>query len=128
LRYDFAPGFFGLVSGRFDSGLPFDLVAPSVDSARKILEGRGYSDATIDLLDLTPEADNPTSPDRSVLPHATFNASAGANLSKFGLPVTLIGSIVNIFNTPYLIKFESTFGGTHFGEPRMLLLRAELTP
>jgi hypothetical protein len=126
LKYDFLPGFYGLISGRFDSGLPFDLVASSVDSARIILHNRGYSDDVIDMLDLNPEM--PGSPDRSVKPHATFDASVGASLSQFGIPVTIIGSVINILDTKYLYKFESTFGGTHFGTPRMFMLRAELQP
>jgi outer membrane cobalamin receptor len=131
LRYDFLPGFYGLVSGRFDSGLPFDLVdtnklGPTAERAREILLARGYTPDVIDMLDLNPEM--PGSPDRSVAPHATFDASVGASLSQFGVPVTLIGSVINILDTKYLYKFESTFGGTHFGTPRMFLLRAELQP
>ena len=124
LRYDAPFGLFALVGGRFDSGLPFDLVAPNEDSARIILKARGYSDATINMLNLT--AEMPGSPDRSVAAHTTFDASIGYNLKAFGLPVRLIGTVTNIFDTQYLIKFESSFGGTHFGQPRMFLLRAEL--
>ncbi|MDP4199387.1 MAG: hypothetical protein Q8922_11005 [Bacteroidota bacterium] len=131
LRYDFAAGFFGVISGRYDSGLPFDLVdtnhlGPDATRARQILLDRGYTPDVIDLLNLQPEM--PGSPDRSVAPHATFDASVGASLARFGLPVQLIGSVINIFDTKYLYKFESTFGGTHFGTPRMFLLRAELAP
>ncbi len=131
LRYDFASGFFGLISGRYDSGLPFDLVdtngtGPDATRAREILKQRGYSDDVINMLVLDPEM--PGSPDRSVAPHATFDASVGADLRQFGFPVRVIGSVINILDTKYLIKFESTFGGTHFGAPRMFLLTAELTP
>ncbi|SRR5579883_2546183 len=126
IRYDHPSGFFGVIGGRFDSGLPFDLLAPTPDSARAILLRRGYSNDVINMLDLS--TDMPGSPDRSVAPHATFDASLGYNLAAFGLPVKLTGSVINIFDTQYLIKFESTFGGTHFGTPRMFLLKAELVP
>lgn len=133
LKYDFLPGFYGLVSGRFDSGLPFDLVdtnrlGPTAARAREILLARGYSPDVIDMVDLEPEADNPTSPDHFVKPHATFDASVGASLAQFGIPITLIGSVINILDTKYLYKFESTFGGTHFGTPRTFMIRAELQP
>jgi hypothetical protein len=134
VRYDFLPGFYGLVGGRFDSGLPFDLVdtngiGPTAARARDILiNERHYSAEVVDMLDLEPEPENPTSPDRFVAPHATFDVSVGASLSQFGIPITLIGSIINVLDTKYLYKFESTFGGTHFGTPRTFVLRAELQP
>jgi outer membrane cobalamin receptor len=133
LRYDHPIGVFALIGGRFDSGLPFDLldtgtlnkVGPDAARSREILLKRGYSEATVNMLNLN--SDLPGSPDKSVAAHATFDMSLGYNLAAFGLPVRIIGTVTNILNTQYLIKFESTFGGTHFGAPRMFLLRAELT-
>jgi len=130
LKYDIIPGVWALIGGRFDSGLPFDLkdtngIGPTAERAREILLKRGYTSDVIDLLELEPEPENPTSPDRSVAPHATFDASVGADLSRFGLPLLVTGTVINMLDTKYLYKFESTFGGTHFGQPRMFLLRLE---
>jgi outer membrane receptor protein involved in Fe transport len=130
LRYDLPIGVFGQISGRFDSGLPFDLVDPVTkqgldpDASRAELKRRGYSDAVIDMLELTSE--QPGSPDKSVAPHAVFDLSAGADLSRFGLPVKLTGIVLNVLDTKYLYKFESSFGGTHYGVPRSYLIKAEL--
>ncbi|HWF43655.1 MAG TPA: hypothetical protein VG537_03335, partial [Candidatus Kapabacteria bacterium] len=130
LRYDHPSGFQFVLGGRFDSGLPFDLVDPATnmgpDPARsqQLLEQRGYSDAVINLLDLN--SDQPGSPDKSVAPHATFDGSIGYDLARVGIPVKVTGSVINIFDTQYLIKFESAFGGTHFGTPRMFVLTGTL--
>jgi hypothetical protein len=88
------------------------------------LKRRGYSDAVIDMLDLNSEM--PGSPDKSIAPHAVFDLSAGADLSRFGMPVRVTGTVLNVLDTKYLYKFESTFGGTHYGVPRSYLLKAEL--
>jgi len=34
--------------------------------------------------------------------------------------------VLNVFDTLYLYKFESTFGGTHFGIPRTVSARLDL--
>ena len=132
LSYNFLEGLFVTLGGHFDSGLPFDLVDSTgngIDDqakARAELKKRGYSDQVIDLLDLSP-GDKPNSPDKSVAPHITFDLSAGIDLRKFSsIPIRITGTIINIFNTEYLYKFESSFGGTHFGTPRMFNLRADV--
>jgi outer membrane receptor protein involved in Fe transport len=129
LRYNHPSGIFAVVGGRFDSGLPFDLADSTgrgLDEAesRVELRRRGYSDAVIDMLSLTSEM--PGSPDKYVAPHAVFDLSIGANINLFGPPMRVTGSVLNVLDTKYLYKFESTFGGTHFGAPRMFLLRAEI--
>ena len=130
LRYNHPSGFIFVLGGRFDSGLPFDLVdpltglGPDPTRSKQLLEQRGYSDNVINLLDLNSE--QPGSPDKSGAPHATFDASVGYDLARVGFPVKLTGSVINIFDTEYLIKFESAFGGTHFGTPRMFMLTAQL--
>ncbi len=122
--------FTAIIGGRFDSGLPFDLadrngVGLDEAASRVELERRGYSDAVIDLLSLT--SDKPGSPDKSVAPHATFDVGVSAGLQTLiGLPVSVSCTVLNVFDTQYLYKFESSFGGTHFGVPRSFLLKAAL--
>jgi hypothetical protein len=132
LSYDFSKGIFATLGGRFDSGLPFDLVGSNglgIDDealARTELKRRGYSDKVIDLLNLS-AGDKPNSPDKSVAPHATFDFSMGIDFRKsISIPVKLTFSVINIFDTEYLYKFESSFGGTHLGTPRMLNIRADV--
>ncbi|MGB9592300.1 MAG: hypothetical protein ACPL1K_07270, partial [Candidatus Kryptoniota bacterium] len=112
------------VDGRLDSGLPFDLVGPDgrgldAEQSRQLLLARGYSERVINLLNLTPES--PGSPDKSVAPHAVVDAMAGYDFSQMlNAPVTFTVSVLNVFDTLFLYKFESTFGATHFGYPRMI--------
>jgi hypothetical protein len=130
ITYLHPAGLFATIGGRFDSGLPFDLTGPQgepldEEQSRQELLRRGYTEDVIDLLDLAPETAG--SPDRSVAPHAVFDAAAGfdfAHLTKLPLRLTL--TVLNVFDTPYLYKFESTFGGTHFGVPRTASARLEL--
>lgn len=130
INYNFGSGIFATLGGRFDSGLPFDLVdslGKGLDAAQSRLElkRRGYSDKVIDMLSLDPEMEG--SPDKSVAPHAIFDLSAGVDFRKLAnLPFKLTLSVLNIFDTAYLYKFESSFGGTHFGTPRMINLRADV--
>jgi outer membrane receptor protein involved in Fe transport len=131
-NYDDGGGYFFTFGGRFDSGLPFDIVGPngaalpSEEATRAELKRRGYSDDVIDLLALEPEPEEPNSPDRSVAPHVTFDLGIGLDLKRFaGLPVKVHGMVTNVLDTPYLYKFESSFGGTHFGQPRTFVLTLE---
>jgi hypothetical protein len=51
-----------------------------------------------------------------------FDVSAGYDFGRIpGVPVSAGVSVLNVFDTAYLYKFESTFGGTHFGVPRMVV-------
>lgn len=130
LTYNFTKEIFVTLGGRFDSGLPFDLVDSTgygldPEQSRAELKRRGYSDKVIDLLSL--ESEKPGSPDKSVAPHATFDLAAGIDLRKMiNFPLKLTLTVINIFDTDYLYKFESSFGGTHFGTPRMINLRADV--
>jgi len=120
-----------LLDGRFDSGLPFDLFdpltgkAPDATRAREILKQRGYSDEVIDLLDLEPE--EPGSPDRFGAPRAIFDAGLAWHLPVRGVKADLRGEVGNVFDTPYLTKFEASPGGTHFGTPRTFSTRLDLS-
>lgn len=124
-RYDHPSGFYAGLGGRFDSGLPFDLVdtngqGPDAERSREILKERGYTDDVIDLLEL--EGEQPGSPDKAVAPHATFDLMAGFDFEKdLKIPVEVRFNVTNVLDTRYLYKFESSYGGTHFGLPRMLL-------
>jgi hypothetical protein len=124
LRYRIGRGLAGSLGARFDSGLPFDLLAAdgsSLDEAqsRAELKRRGYGDDVIDLLSLEPE--EPGSPDKSVAPHAVFDLGLEYRLPMGAGPsIELRAAVLNVLDTPYLYKFESSFGSTHFGRPRTL--------
>ena len=130
LQYRHERGLFAGLNGRFDSGLPFDLVGKdgkglSPDASRVELKQRGYSDSVIDLLSLT--SDQPGSPDKSVAPHVVFDLLAGYDFAaSSSVPICLTATVMNILDSPFLFKFESSFGGTHFGYPRMVNVRLEV--
>jgi hypothetical protein len=130
LTYTLEFGLAATLGGRFDSGLPFDLTGPGgrpLDEAgsRAELLRRGYSEKMIGLLDLAPETAG--SPDRSVAPHAVFDVCLSYDFRRVStVPVRLSLTALNIFDTLYLYKFESTFGGTHLGLPRTLIGRLDL--
>lgn len=126
LQYEITNDVSATFAGRFDSGLPFDLADKNgvgLDAApsKAELERRGYSDNVINLLSLNP--DKPGSPDKSVAPHAVFDIGLSANLEDFvSLPILCSATVINVLNTEYLYRFESSFGGTHFGVPRSFRL------
>ena len=131
LKYDHPSGFFAVTNTRFDSGLPFDLTdnnGVGLDKTASVneLKRRGYSDDVIDLLSLEPE--KPGSPDKSLKPRIIVDLGLGYDLmNATSIPLTISASIMNVFDTTFLYKFESTFGGTHFGYPRMIAVKAELS-
>jgi len=130
VSYYFSPVVTANLGGRFDSGLPFDLadkngVGLDEQASRVELERRGYSDDVINLLSLS--SDKPGSPDKSVAPHAVFDLGISADLRGYiSLPLSCSVTILNVLDTQYLYKFESSFGGTHFGIPRTFLLSLQL--
>ncbi len=128
LRYQPATDFFVALDGRFDNGLPFGLAdtngaAPDAARSQQILDSRGVSNAAISLLDL-----NSTTAVKSIAPHAIFNFSIGYNVSQFGLPIMISGSVVNIFNTTCLDHFDPVSGGAYYGMGRSFLLQGQLSP
>lgn len=129
LAYRVGNGVTVTLGGRFDSGLPFDLTDKNgkglnEEDSRAELRRRGYSDDVIDLLSL--EEEEPGSPDKSVSPHAVFDVGVNVDLrDAISLPLRLSASVLNVFDAKYLYKFESSFGGTHFGMPRMVQVRVE---
>ena len=107
---------------RADAGLPFDLSnedGSSLDEtqAKNLLKSKGYSDATIALLDLSEET--PGSPDRSTQPRILFDACAGWDTpaGRLGFLHLEVG-VRNLLDTDYLTRFETSMGGMHWGEPR----------
>jgi len=68
----------------------------------------------------------PGSPDKAGAPHVTFDLAAGIDLHALtGANARITLTAINVLDTPYLYKFESSFGGTHFGVPRTLAIRIE---
>ncbi len=129
VNYRHPSGIFLTLGGRFDSGLPFDLTGPNGEglspaASRTELRRRGYSDDVIDLLAL--EMEEAGSPDKSVAPHVTLDLAAGVMLRPLlGFDGRATLTVTNLLNSPYLYKFESSFGGTHFGQPRMIAVGLE---
>lgn len=112
------------LASHFDMGLPFDLVDAngvglSEEASKAALKAKGYSDEVIDLLDLSVEMEG--SPDKSTAPHVTFDLGAYFDWK----PLRISAAVTNILDTPYLYKFESALGGTHFGLPRAFSVRVE---
>jgi outer membrane cobalamin receptor len=130
VQYRQPGGLFAGLNGRFDSGLPFDLVGKDgkgldPEQSRAELKRRGYSDSIIDLLTL--QSDQPGSPDKSVAPHVVFDLLAGYDFStSTSVPVRLTATVMNLLDSQFLYKFESSFGGTHFGYPRMVSVKVEV--
>ncbi|MCX6169780.1 MAG: TonB-dependent receptor [Ignavibacteriales bacterium] len=131
LTYKHPAGLFANLNTRFDSGLPFDLTDKNgvgLDEAASVaeLKRRGYSDEVISLLSLTPE--KPGSPDKSLKPRTIIDVAFGYNFKNISsIPLEISISILNLFDSTFLYKFESTFGGTHFGYPRMAAMKARLS-
>jgi hypothetical protein len=130
IQYHQPGGLFAGLNGRLDSGLPFDLVGKDgkgldPEQSRAELKRRGYSDSVIDLLTL--QSDQPGSPDKSVAPHVVFDLLAGYDFSaSTSVPVCVTATVMNLLDSPFLYKFESSFGGTHFGYPRMISVKVEV--
>ncbi len=130
LNYDHPSGAFATLGGRFDSGLPFDLADSNrvgLDEAQSVaeLKRRGYTEDVINLLNL--KSDLPGSPDKSTASHIVFDLSAGFDFGKtLSVPAKISGTLMNVLDTKYLYKFESVFGGTHFGLPRSFLLQLQV--
>jgi hypothetical protein len=62
-----------------------------------------------------------------IKPRTVFNFSVGADLTRYGIPVSLQGDILNAFNTMGLYNILSTFGGTHVIPPRTFAGRARVS-
>ncbi len=53
-----------------------------------------------------------------IKPRNIFNASLGARLQRFGLPLEVQLDVLNLTDQKGLYNFQSVFGGTHVIPPR----------
>jgi hypothetical protein len=103
--------FYASVTGRFDSGIPFDL--PENFDARTFEDQQALTLVHLD----TGRARHRTLAD----------VMAGARLYKNGATtVELQGGVLNVFDTTYLLNFLSIFNGTHYGAPRTWTARLKV--
>jgi outer membrane cobalamin receptor len=94
---------FASVSGRYDTGIPFEL-PPDFDPAT-------FEDQeALSLVDID------TGRARA---RAIADVMVGSELYRRGnTRLELQGGVINLFNTTYLLNFLSIFNGTHYGAPR----------
>jgi hypothetical protein len=94
---------FGSISGRYDTGIPFEL-PPDFDPAT-------FEDQqALELVD--------TETGRA-RPRAKADVMVGTELYRHGnTRLELQGGVINVFDTTYLLNFLSIFNGTHYGAPR----------
>lgn len=103
---------FGSVSGRYDSGIPFDT-------------GTDFNAATfadqqaLTLVDLD---------SGRAKPRAIFDAMAGSQLYRKGsTTLEAQAGVLNLFDKTYLLNFLSIFNGTHYGAPRTWTARLKVS-
>lgn len=104
--------FFVSATGRFDSGIPFELPENfAVD---------GFEDPQA-----LPLVNTATGRARS---RTIAHLMAGAQLFKRGTTdVDLQAGVLNVFDTTYLLNFLSIFNGTHYGAPRTWTARLKVS-
>jgi hypothetical protein len=100
-------GFWVGVTQRYDSGLVTDAGAPedvlaSPDTA--------YAEPFI-RFDEDPQR---------IKPRNIWNASLGARLKQYGIPLEIQLDVLNVADTKGLYNFQSVFGGTHVIPPRTI--------
>jgi hypothetical protein len=103
---------FGSVSGRYDSGIPFEV-------------GEDFDPATFeDPLALTlVDLDTGRARGRSI-----FDVMVGSELYRRGeTKLELQGGVLNLFDKAYLLNFLSIFNGTHYGAPRTWTARLKVS-
>ena len=62
-----------------------------------------------------------------IAPRTVWNFSAGADLTRFGVPISVQADLLNAFDKVALYNVLSTFGGTHVIPPRTLAGRIKYT-
>jgi hypothetical protein len=102
---------FGSLSGRVDSGIPFEL--PEDFDARTFEDPKALT-----LIDL----------DRGrAKPRAIFDAVVGSEIYRRGsTKLEVQAGALNLFDRTYLLNFLSIFNGTHYGAPRTWTARIKL--
>jgi outer membrane receptor protein involved in Fe transport len=102
---------FGSATGRYDSGIPFELPA---DFDRATFED--------------PQALTLVNVDAGrAKPRTIFDAIVGSELYRRGSTrLELQGGVLNAFDTTYVLNFLSIFNGTHYGAPRTWTARLKV--
>jgi outer membrane receptor protein involved in Fe transport len=103
---------FGSVSGRYDSGIPFD--------AGTDFNAAAFEDQlALTLVNLDTGRANP---------RAIVDAVVGSELYKHGsAKLDAQVGVLNLFDRTYLLNFLSIFNGTHYGAPRTWTARIRVS-
>jgi len=103
---------FGSISGRYDSGIPFET-------------GEDFDPATFEdplaltLVDLTTGR---------ARPRAILDTMVGSELYRRGqTKIEAQAGVLNLFDKTYLLNFLSIFNGTHYGAPRTWTARLRVS-
>jgi hypothetical protein len=103
---------FASVSGRYDSGIPFEV-------------GEDFNPATFTDPEALTLVDLETGRAR---PRAILDAMVGSELYRRGrTTLELQGGLLNAFDKTYLLNFLSIFNGTHYGAPRTWTARLRVS-
>ena len=103
--------FFVSATGRFDSGIPFELP-------------EDFDVATFEDPQALPLVNTAAGRARS---RTIAHLMAGAQLFRRGTTkVDLQAGVLNMFDTTYLLNFLSIFNGTHYGAPRTWTARVKV--
>jgi hypothetical protein len=102
---------FGSMTGRYDSGIPFEL--PDDFDAAAFADPRALT-----LVDLATGR---------ARPRLLVDVVGGSEVLRRGTTrLELQAGVLNLFDTPYLLNFLSIFNGTHYGAPRTWTARMKL--
>jgi len=102
---------FASVTGRYDSGIPFEL--PDNFDAATFLDQRALT-----LVDLETGR---------ARPRTIADVMVGSELYRRGATrLELQAGVLNLFDTTYLLNFLSIFNGTHYGAPRTWTTRLKV--
>lgn len=111
MSYEASRRLFGTVSGRYDSGIPFELPADFNPAT--------FADPqALDLVDVS------SGRARSRI---VADVMAGSEIFRHdNTRVELQAGVINMFDTRYLLNFLSLFNGTHYGAPRTFTARLKV--
>jgi outer membrane receptor protein involved in Fe transport len=102
---------FGSVTGRFDSGIPFET-------------GADFDPATFEDQQALALVNLETG---RAKPRTIFDVMAGSELFRRGTTkIELQAGVLNVFDESYLLNFLSIFNGTHYGAPRTWTARLKV--